>query len=114
MKSPITTHVLDTSLGKPASGVAAILERLEAGVWCVLGKGVTDADGRITDLLPPEHTLQSGTYRLTFATSEYFRACGVTGFYPSVPIVFEIHDLSQHYHVPLLVNPFGYSTYRGS
>ena len=111
--SPITTHVLDTSLGRPAAGVAAVLDRRAPdGAWKVLGQGVTDADGRIRDLL--QGPLETGTFRLTFDTGAYFRAQGKTGFYPTVLIVFEIVDASQHHHVPLLLSPFGYSTYRGS
>jgi 5-hydroxyisourate hydrolase len=110
--SPITTHVLDTSLGRPASGVPALLERRTEGSWSVLGRGVTDADGRIRDLLPGP--LEAGTFRLTFDTRAYFDAQGKTGFYPTVSIAFQIVDGSQHYHVPLLLSPFGYSTYRGS
>jgi 5-hydroxyisourate hydrolase len=111
--SPITTHVLDTSLGRPAAGVSAVLERQAPnGSWSVLGQGVTDADGRIRDLLPGP--LETGTFRLIFDTGAYFAAQGRTGFYPTVSIVFQIVDAGQHYHVPLLLSPFGYSTYRGS
>ena len=111
--SPITTHVLDTSLGRPAVGIAAVLEwRARDGAWSVVGQGVTDADGRIRDLL--SGPLETGTFRLTFETGAYFRAQGKTGFYPTVPIVFQIVDAGQHHHVPLLLSPFGYSTYRGS
>ena len=111
--SPITTHVLDTSLGRPASGVSALLERRIAdGSFVALGRGVTDADGRIRDLL--SGPLETGTFRLTFDTAAYFDAQGKTGFYPTVAIVFQVVDASQHHHVPLLLSPFGYSTYRGS
>jgi 5-hydroxyisourate hydrolase len=111
--SLITTHVLDTSLGRPASGVPVLLERRTAeGSWSVLGRGVTDADGRSRDLLPGP--LEAGTFRLTFETGAYFAAQGKTGFYPTVSIAFQIVDASQHHHVPLLLSPFGYSTYRGS
>jgi len=111
--SAITTHVLDTAGGRPAAGVPAVLE-LRSGVdtWTEAGHGTTDADGRIRDLLIGP--LQTGVYRLTFDTGTYFRAQGVQGFYPCVAIVFEIRDASQHHHVPLLLSPFGYSTYRGS
>lgn len=114
MKSPITTHVLDTTLGKPAHGIEVTLEISESGAWRTLGVGKTNSDGRVADLLAHDYILQKGIYRITFATSSYFHACGAVGFYPSVPIIFEIHDGEQHYHVPLLLNPFGYSTYRGS
>jgi 5-hydroxyisourate hydrolase len=111
--SPITTHVLDTSRGRPASGVPAVLERQAPDHgWAVLGRGVTDADGRIRDLL--SGPLEPGTFRLTFDTGAYFAAQETASFYPSVSIVFRIREGGQHYHVPLLLSPFGYSTYRGS
>lgn len=114
--SAITTHVLDTALGRPAKGVPVQLERRAAGGdgWDAVGDGVTDADGRLRTLLPPETALQRGTYRLSFDTGAYFRASGQTGFYPEVRIVFEVRDPGAHFHVPLLLSPFGYSTYRGS
>ena len=108
--SGITTHVLDTSRGRPAAGIAV---RLERG-GDVIGSGRTDADGRLRDLLPDGARLEAGVYRLVFDTGAYFRDAGVEAFYPSVSIDFEIHDAGQHYHVPLLLSPFGYSTYRGS
>jgi len=112
--SPITTHVLDTSKGKPAQGVHIILEKPNAdGTWTVLGKGQTNADGRLPGLLADETKLESGIYRLVFDTASYFKAHGVKAFYPSVTIAFETTD-QLHYHVPLLLNPYGYSTYRGS
>lgn len=113
--SAITTHVLDTSRGSPASGVPVKLElEDEDGNWQLLGKGITDADGRLRDLLLPGASLAIGTYRLTFDTETYFRAHNVEGFYPFVLVVFSILDTDEHYHVPLLLCPYGYSTYRGS
>ncbi|MEO8359082.1 MAG: hydroxyisourate hydrolase [Vicinamibacteria bacterium] len=112
MKSPITTHVLDTSLGKPAANVAARLERLTDGKGEVMGSGVTNADGRIADLV--DGPIDIGRYRITFDTGAYFTERGVAAFFPEVAIVFEITDATQHHHVPLLLSPFGYSTYRGS
>ncbi|HEV7229865.1 MAG TPA: hydroxyisourate hydrolase [Bacteroidia bacterium] len=112
--SQITTHILDTSKGKPAQGVHAVLEKPASdGKWQALGKGITNADGRITDLLAPDSKLEPGIYRLVFDTGAYFKKLGTACFYPSVCIVFETSDQS-HYHVPLLLNPYGYSTYRGS
>jgi 5-hydroxyisourate hydrolase len=110
--SPITTHVLDTSRGKPAVGVAVVLERQAGAVWSELGRGVTDGDGRNRSLMTGD--LTAGVYRLTFATDAYFAALGIAGFFPEVPIVFRIDETRSHYHVPLLLSPFGYSTYRGS
>lgn len=108
--SAITTHVLDTARGKPASGVPIRLERGSE----MLGRGATDADGRLRDLLPADAPLAPGTYRLVFDTAAYFAAQGVDAFYPEVAILFQVEDGGQHYHVPLLLSPFGYSTYRGS
>lgn len=115
MKSPITTHVLDTTQGKPAQGVPIILAHQSAsGTWVNLAEGITDADGRVGTLLPADTILAPGIYRLTFNTAAYFQGQGLSGFYPYVPIVFEIKEPDQHYHVPLLLNPYGYATYRGS
>ena len=112
--SRITTHVLDTSRGRPAEGVPATLEIEAAGGWKLLGKGTTNSDGRITDLISPPAQLTTGVYRLIFDTERYFAAQQLNAFYPQVTIVFRIEDTTQHYHVPLLLSPFGYSTYRGS
>ncbi len=100
----ITTHVLDTAQGGPASGVPVRLEIRSGGAWSLVGQGVTDADGRLKTL----GSRGAGTYRLTFETRAQ------SAFFPEVAILFEIADASAHYHVPLLLAPFGYSTYRGS
>lgn len=112
--SAITSHVLDTSVGTPAAGVPVTLDRLDGSGWKTLASGVTGDDGRLRDLLPDETQIAPGTYRLRFDTAVYFRARGVETFYPQVEVIFLIKDAAQHYHVPLLVSPFGYSTYRGS
>ncbi len=112
--SPITTHVLDTARGRPASGLKIVLEREVAGKVITLGLGETDADGRLRDLLAPGAPLATGTYRLVFHTGGYFAAQGVDAFYPEVSIVFQVKNGGEHFHVPLLLSPFGYSTYRGS
>ena len=112
--SAITTHVLDTSRGRPAAAVPVALElRAADGTWGLAGRGVTDADGRLRDLLNGAPLLV-GTYRLTFDTKSYFDAVAIEAFYPEVSVVFEVRDAAAHHHVPLLLNPFGYSTYRGS
>lgn len=112
--SQITTHVLDTSKGKPASGVGIILQQpFRDDQWQEITSGVTNSDGRISDFLDSDIVLSPGIYRMYFDTKSYFEKQGIKGFYPYVYIVFEIFD-SSHYHVPLLLNPFGYSTYRGS
>lgn len=113
--SHITTHVLDLARGRPAAGVRVTLElRSDGGDWQQLGAGETDGDGRLKSLLPPNAALAPGTYRLTFETAAYFAAHGVEGFYPQVSVVFEVRDAAQHYHVPVLLGPYGYTTYRGS
>lgn len=116
----ITTHVLDTSAGRPARGVPVELERAASesvfgGVteWQMVGSGLTDADGRCKELTKPG-PVEPGTYRIRFQTGTYFDAAKVAGFFPVVEIQFTIVDGAQHYHVPLLLSPFGYSTYRGS
>lgn len=114
MGSPITTHILDTAHGHPAAGVAIALERRIDGAWSHLGNGVTNDDGRVSDLLPDGAVLEPGTYRLRFAVGDYFERRGIEAFYDEVPVVFVIRSPDPHYHVPLLLNPFGYSTYRGS
>jgi|SRR5580658_4373159 5-hydroxyisourate hydrolase len=111
--SEITTHVLDTSLGRPAAGVPVKLEARERmGGWKQVGRGTTDADGRLRNLAPGP--LPPGTYRLTFDTRAYFESRQVTFFYPEVSVVFEVRDAAAKYHIPLLITPYGYSTYRGS
>ena len=111
--SAITSHVLDTSLGKPAAAVSVSLALLEDGAFVELGRGVTDVDGRVKQLLGAT-TLTVGLYRLRFETGAHYRAMGQSSFYERVELQFHVTDPSQHYHVPLLLSPFGYSTYRGS
>src|SRR5687767_2860428 len=116
--SQLTTHILDTSKGKPAAGITVVLFQ-QAPVdpvtadWRQVVIGTTNEDGRIPDLLKKDAVLDPGMYKLKFETKEYFETLGTPTFYPYVEIVFTIAD-SEHYHVPLLLNPFGYSTYRGS
>lgn len=117
MSSPITTHILDTSIGRPAAGVVVTLERktgsdATAG-WESIGDGLTDTDGRVADLLAAE-SLTTGVYRIHFAIGAYFKNAGREAFYPEASIVFEVKNAQEHYHVPLLLNPYGFSTYRGS
>ena len=113
--SRITTHILDTAGGKPASGVAVSLEkRNDATGWQQFAHGISDANGRLTDLLTSATEFAAGDYRLTFEVDAYFKKQGVRCFFPLVTIAFVVRDTTQHYHVPLLISPFGYSTYRGS
>ena len=112
--SHITTHVLDVSLGRPAANVTVTLEvQSSAGQWAEVARGATDADGRLREWGAAK-ALPAGIYRLTFDTRAYFDARQVAGLYPNVVIVFEVRDAQEHYHIPLLLSPFGYSTYRGS
>ena len=112
--SAISTHVLDLSTGLPARGVAVRLEIHRGERWTALGDRVTDDDGRVRDFISQGARLDPGRYRLTFGTGEYFRAKGATAFHPEVVVTFEIADASRPHHVPLLLSPFGYTTYRGS
>jgi len=107
--SQITTHVLDAALGGPARGVRVVLTAADGAE---IASGVTDEAGRISDLGPER--LDAGTYRLTFATGDFFAATGRATLYPVVSIDFAVADSAQHYHVPLLLSPFAYSTYRGN
>ena len=109
----ITTHVLDTSVGRPAEGVQVVLEQEDGDGWTQVGSGSTDGDGRLADLLAAER-VQAATYRLRFDTASYFASRGVEGFYPEIAIRFRVTEAGAHQHVPLLLSPFGYSTYRGS
>ena len=112
--SPITTHILDTSKGKPAADVQVSLERATAdGSWTQIGAGLTDDDGRCKTLMEAG-SLSAGVFRITFDTAGYYNRLGEETFYPEVRITFEVKAPTEHYHVPLLLNPFGYSTYRGS
>ena len=106
----LSTHVLDATAGAPARGVAVTLERQTATGWARAAAGRTDADGRVRDLGSPG----AGVHRLTFDTGAYFAARDLTAFYPEVTVTFTVTDPAAHYHVPLLLSPFAYSTYRGS
>ena len=108
----ITTHILDLTTGTPAAGVAVTLEQASVTGWAVLARATSDADGRVREAFATVQT--AGRFRLTFATGAWFAARGVTSFHPEVSVVFERTDPQRHQHVPLLLSPFGYSTYRGS
>jgi 5-hydroxyisourate hydrolase len=109
----ITTHVLDTAAGRPGNAIAIELEHQVAGTWTLIGGGITDDDGRLRTLTP-HGPVAPGTYRLRFETGAYYTARGTAWFFPVVEIQFAVHDGAQHYHVPLLLSPYGFSTYRGS
>ena len=113
--STISTHILDISRGRPASGVSVALEVLNAGEgWSRLAEAETNSDGRVTQFGISESQLIPGTYRLIFAIATYFESLQQESFYPEVAVTFLIGAATEHYHVPLLISPFGYSTYRGS
>jgi len=111
--SAITTHVLDIARGRPAASVPVTLEIYDNGGWQLLGQSTTDADGHIADLISAGTPLRAGTYRLTFDTGDYFARQKVPTFYPAVTIAFHVQDSAQRHHVPLLLSPYGFSTYRG-
>jgi 5-hydroxyisourate hydrolase len=113
--STISTHVLDTASGRPAAGVSVSLERIDSsGTATPLGTGTTDSDGRLRTLLAAGQSLEQGDYRLRFDTAAYLARAGHAIFYPAVSVDFRVTEAGAHYHVPLLLSPFGYSTYRGS
>ena len=109
----LSTHILDTAIGRPAANVSVALLKLEGDAWYEIGRGGTDADGRCKTLLG-DAPLEAATYKINFATAEYYEAQALTGLYPWVEIVFTVADPEQHYHIPLLLTANGYTTYRGS
>ncbi len=111
----ISTHVLDTALGKPATGVLVRLERREkSGNWMLLASARTDQEGRCNQLLPDENVLSAGLFRLVFDTESYFVAAKITALYPLVEVTFQVRGDETHFHIPLLLSPNGYTTYRGT
>lgn len=110
--SQITTHILDTSKGKPAWGVEVFLYQKVGIEWIEYAKGITNKDGRINNLLLDVQELPLGIYKLSFDTLGYFHTLDIHCFFPTVEIIFDIKTI-EHYHIPLLISPFGYSTYRG-
>lgn len=110
--SQITTHVLDTNKGKPAWGVAILLYEQVGIEWIEVSKGITNKEGRLLNLLNEGEVLSRGIYKITFDTRHYYSSQDIDTFYPSVEIIFELKS-TEHYHIPLLLSPFGYTTYRG-
>src|SRR5687767_5914677 len=109
-RPPITMHALDTARGKPAVGLDVALERADGKDWKELGRGKTDADGRADALYPRGQALTPGVYRVVYQTGDYFAGQKVKTLYPQVIVIFEVEAVTEHYHVPLLLSPFGYST----
>ena len=110
----ITSHVLDTARGEPAADLLITLQRRQGDGWLMLGSASTNADGRVADFTGADDILPAGVYRLTFYTGDYHERAGLAAFFPEVDVTFEIAGDGRRHHVPLLLNPFGYSTYRGS
>jgi 5-hydroxyisourate hydrolase len=111
----ISTHVLDTALGKPAAGVPVRLERREkTGSWLLLASAQTAQDGRCNQLLPDGDVLSAGVFRLVFDTESYFAASKTVALYPVVEVTFQVRGGETHFHIPLLLSPNGYTTYRGT
>lgn len=108
----LSTHVLDTAGGTPAQGIAVVAEHATIDGWVEVGRGTTDADGRVRDLVG--EPMQAGPHRLSFDVGRWFDDAATPAFWPEVIITFEVRDPAEHHHVPLLLSPFGYSTYRGS
>ena len=113
--NPLSVHVLDLQSGQPSPGVTVDLERQDAqGAWARLGSAVTDAQGRIRDFFPSNASWRAGQYRVVFRTGEFYAQRQQPSFFPEVPVVFKVEDAGQHYHIPLLLSPYGFSTYRGN
>ena len=110
----VSTHVLDTALGRPAAGMRVRLLRADGAAWVEVSAAETNADGRVPALLPPDAGVAPGPFRIAFDVAAYFAARGQDTFYTTIAIDFLVRDAAQHYHVPLLVSPWSYSTYRGS
>jgi len=111
-RSQITTHVLDTARGRPAARVPVRLDAFSEGEWHELGKGITDEDGRVDQLGPSQ--VPGGRYRVVFDTAAYFATQDLISFFPEIAVDFEVWSVDEHFHIPLLLSPFSYSTYRGS
>jgi 5-hydroxyisourate hydrolase len=110
---PLSTHILDTTHGRPATNVAITLSQLNGDIWQYISSGTTDADGRCKTLLA-DRTLTAATYKLHFATADYFAAQSLPTLYPYIELVFTVRDPTQHHHIPLLLTANGYTTYRGT
>lgn len=110
----ISTHILDTTLGRPAAAVPVTLAYMTNGLWAPLNEAITDSNGRCPDLLPPTQAMQPGLYRIHFKTATYYQQNQLEGLYPYIEIVFTVSEGQQHYHIPLLLTANGYTTYRGS
>ena len=112
--NPLSVHILDLQSGQPTAGVAVTLEQRDGPAWRTLGSAVTDAQGRVRALYPADKTFTAGAYRIVFKTGEHYARLRQPTFFEQIPIEFKVGDTAQHYHIPLLLSPYGYSTYRGN
>lgn len=112
--NPLSVHVLDLQSGQPSAGIRVTLEQRAGEQWRELAAGVTNAQGRIAALYPEGKPIAAGEYRIVFQTGEHFARQGKPSFFPRIPVEFNVDNPDQHYHIPLLLSPFGYSTYRGN
>lgn len=112
--NPLSVHVLNLQDGLPSAGVQVTLEKQDGKNWKALNSGTTNAQGRITALYPSEQPLENGVYRVTFKTGDWFAKQNATSFFPEVPVIFNVDAAVPHYHIPLLLSPYGFSTYRGN
>lgn len=113
-QNPLSVHVLNLDNGLPSANVKVVLETQQNNQWIEINSGTTNEQGRITELYPKDTALQKGIYKVTFKTGDWFRQKNQRSFFPEVPVVFVIDGSLDHYHIPLLISPYGYSTYRGN
>ena len=112
--NPLSVHVLNLENGLPSPGVNVTLEKHVGQNWQPLAQGVTNEQGRNGELFPDKQAMEAGQYRVVFKTGDYFKKAGRDTFFPEIPVIFEVKNADQHYHIPLLLSPYGFSTYRGS
>ncbi len=112
--NPLSVHVLNLQTGVPSAGVEVTLEQHVGKDWQVLAHGTTNEQGRIAELFPADHAFVAGEYRVVFQTGDYYKRTGQETFFPQIPVIFQVKQTDQHYHIPLLLSPYGFSTYRGS
>jgi len=112
--NPLSVHVLNLQDGLPSPGVEVVLEKQNGQNWSKLSSGTTDEKGRIGALYPEGKTLENGIYRVTFKTGAWFAQRKIASFFPEVPVIFQADGTVPHYHIPLLLSPYGFSTYRGN
>ena len=113
-QNPLSVHVLNLDNGLPSANVKVVLETQQNNQWVEINSGTTNEQGRIAELYPKDTALQKGIYKVTFKTGDWFRQKNQRSFFPEVPVVFVIDGSLEHYHIPLLISPYGYSTYRGN